>query len=98
MQGFYNRIENGKVMSEDESRYWLNARIHCSEEEFSEESEDEGEKEQDAAALKELVKEEPNEELSGVSTSSDEQTEEMNEGKRKRVRLFCVCYSGNKRL
>ena len=41
----------------------------CSEEEFSEESEDEGERERDAAALKELVKEEPNEELSGVGDS-----------------------------
>ena len=63
----------------------------CSEEEFSEESEDEGERERDAAA----VKEEPNEELSGVSDSSDEQTDEMSESRRKRVCLFCVCYSGN---
>ena len=67
----------------------------CSEEEFSEESEDEGERERDAAALKELVKEEPNEELSGVGDSSDEQTDEMSESRRKRVCLFCVCYSGN---
>ena len=67
----------------------------CSEEECSEESEDEGERERDAAALKELVKEEPNEELSGVGDSSDEQTDEMSESRRKRVCLFCVCYSGN---
>ncbi|KAK8801326.1 hypothetical protein WA171_004472 [Blastocystis sp. BT1] len=69
------RKQNGIVMSEEES----------SEEEFSEESEDEGERERDAAALKELVKEEPNEELSGVGDSSDEQTDEMSESRRKRV-------------
>ena len=66
-----------------------------SEEEFSEESEDAIEKEQDAAALKELVKEGSNEELSDVSDSDNERTNEMNESSRKRVCLLCVCYTSS---
>ena len=57
-----------------------------SEEEFSEEEEDEEEKAEDARAVRELVKEGSEDELSSVEEESEGSEEE---GRRKRV---CTCF------